>query len=54
MIFIKVESSCIGEKTGSISISTGKRYGMLSGSKAVTLWSLEKNEFVLSSEFIIN
>jgi hypothetical protein len=43
MAFIKVESSCTGEKIGNISISTGRRFCLLSGSKAVTLWGLEKN-----------
>jgi hypothetical protein len=43
MTFVKLESSCVGDKTGSITISTGKRYCMLSGTKNVTLWSLEKN-----------
>lgn len=40
MAFVKVESSCVGEKTGNITISTGKRYCMMSGLKNVTLWSL--------------
>ena len=40
MVFTKIESSCAGEKSGNISISTGKRYCMLSGTKNVTLWSL--------------
>lgn len=51
LAFARMEDSCTGEKEGSLSISTGKRYCLMSGPKVVTLWSVERNEFVLSSEF---
>ena len=51
MSFNRVEDSCTSENDGSLSISTGKRYCLMSGPKLVTLWSIERNEYVLSSEF---
>ena len=50
--FVQIEHSCKNSHQGSISISTGKRYCMLAGLRNVTLWSIEKNEYVLSSEFV--
>lgn len=51
LIFSKMESSCNHEQEGNISISTGKKLCLLTGSNNVTLWSIERNEHVLSSRF---
>ena len=50
--FCKVENSCSSSSEGSISITTGKKYCLLAGAVNVTLWNLEKNEFILSTDFV--
>jgi hypothetical protein len=51
LIFNRIYNSCNFSEEGSISISTGKKYCLLIGSSNVTIWSIEKNEIVLSSDF---
>lgn len=53
LVFSQVDISSSNEDTdGSISISTGKKYALLTGNNSITLWSVERNECVLSSDFM--
>ena len=51
LIFNRVYNSSAFSKDGTISISTGKRYCLLTGPSNATLWSIERNELVLSTDF---
>jgi hypothetical protein len=51
LIFNRAYSSCCYSPDGSLSISTGKKYCLLTGTSNATLWSIDNNEVVLSSDF---
>ena len=51
LIFNRVYNNCCYSQEGQISISTGKKYCLLAGGANATLWSIERNEVVLSCEF---
>jgi hypothetical protein len=51
LIFNRVYNSCCFSSEGSLSISTGKKYCLLTGTANATLWSIDHNEMVLSTNF---
>lgn len=49
LVFNKVETSCSREVEGSISISSDKKYALLTGTTSIVLWGIEQGECLLSS-----